>query len=158
MGSAAVYSQAGRAPTETERVAILLSGGGQCGRFPAPATREPPAGDGHQPFHRMLIWRAISLQVGVVARAPTSSHCCISISHQANHTIGLIKAPSPPQNWLRTVKLFTASSLSLPSVSFLSPSSLLPSFISSYLSFPLIVAFPLPCSALSECSSALAAC
>lgn len=38
-------------------------------------------GDRHKPFHRMLIWRAISLQVGVVARALTSSHCCISISH-----------------------------------------------------------------------------
>lgn len=80
--------------------------------------------------------------------ASAGSRCCISISHQANHTIGLIKECSSAQNCLGTTKLFTASKLAVTyrlalladpplqhSFPFCSPLPQPPSFISSYLSF-----------------------
>lgn len=157
MALAAVYSLAEQALTETG--VILLSGGRQGGHFPQMATHSPSVGDRHKPFHRMLIWRAISLQVGVVEQAPPppARTAAFQFYIKPITLLGLLKRVlhdkigSELWNYHQHPRShFLPCSSFIPTLCYLHSFHLIFHFLSSWLS--------LSSAPLSECSSAMAAC
>lgn len=99
--------------------------------------------DRHKPFHRMLIWRAISLQVGsALWRKPPPARTAAFQFHMKPITqLGLLKRLLRNKIGSELWNYSQHSRSHFLPCSFLYSNSLLPSFISSYLSFPLTVSF-----------------